>query len=135
MISFLPCDCCSFGQSAIFLIGGKSKQVKPVALLLRSGDVVIMSGSARLAYHGVPRILPPSSSEMIPCCLSAGCITHGLCHWHEPVNNGDHKTGKSVQDCPHCLELTSHWDSFESYLSVSRINVNVRQVVSEKHTF
>ncbi|KAI0048536.1 hypothetical protein FA95DRAFT_1490649 [Auriscalpium vulgare] len=48
----------SLGNAAIFLIGGLTRNVEPVPILLRSGDVVIMSGPAcRRAYHGVPRIL------------------------------------------------------------------------------
>jgi len=34
----------SFGQSAIFLLGGKNKSIRPTAMYLRNGDVVIMSG-------------------------------------------------------------------------------------------
>ncbi|KAH9926101.1 uncharacterized protein B0H18DRAFT_1006549 [Fomitopsis serialis] len=48
----------SLGCAAIFLIGGLTRDAKPSAILLRSGDAVIMSGPAcRRAYHGVPRIL------------------------------------------------------------------------------
>jgi len=48
----------SIGNAAIFLIGGLSRDSKPIPILLRSGDVVIMSGpDCRRAYHGVPRIL------------------------------------------------------------------------------
>ncbi|THU99303.1 hypothetical protein K435DRAFT_751863, partial [Dendrothele bispora CBS 962.96] len=48
----------SLGNAAIFLIGGQTRDTEPSAILLRSGDVVIMSGPAcRRAYHGVPRIL------------------------------------------------------------------------------
>ncbi|KAA1471301.1 hypothetical protein DENSPDRAFT_837262 [Dentipellis sp. KUC8613] len=48
----------SLGNAAVFLIGGLTRDVPPVPILLRSGDVVIMSGPAcRRAYHGVPRIL------------------------------------------------------------------------------
>ncbi|TRM57550.1 hypothetical protein BD626DRAFT_411772 [Schizophyllum amplum] len=48
----------SLGNAAVFLIGGTTRESPPTALLLRSGDVVIMSGPAcRRAYHGVPRIL------------------------------------------------------------------------------
>lgn len=51
----------SLGNSAIFLIGGQTRDVEPVPISLRSGDVVIMSGPAcRRAYHGVPRILEGS---------------------------------------------------------------------------
>ncbi|KAI0637376.1 hypothetical protein C8Q77DRAFT_1097243 [Trametes polyzona] len=48
----------SLGCAAIFLIGGLTRDEPPSAILLRSGDVVVMSGPAcRRAYHGVPRIL------------------------------------------------------------------------------
>ncbi|XP_076464144.1 uncharacterized protein LOC143296211 [Babylonia areolata] len=50
----------SFGQDAIFLLGGVSKALMPTAVRLHSGDVCVMSGDARLAFHAVPRILPPS---------------------------------------------------------------------------
>ena len=40
----------SYGNSALFLIGGKTKDVKPKAVVLRSGDIVVMSGESRLAY-------------------------------------------------------------------------------------
>lgn len=48
----------SLGNSAVFLIGGITRDVDPVPIVLRSGDIVIMSGpGCRRAYHGVPRIL------------------------------------------------------------------------------
>ncbi|KAF5381098.1 hypothetical protein D9615_003904 [Tricholomella constricta] len=48
----------SLGNAAVFLIGGLTRDSEPVPILLRSGDVVIMSGpDCRRAYHGVPRIL------------------------------------------------------------------------------
>ncbi len=34
----------SLGRSAIFLIGGRTKFIKPVPILLRSGDIMVMSG-------------------------------------------------------------------------------------------
>ncbi|KIY50920.1 hypothetical protein FISHEDRAFT_38493 [Fistulina hepatica ATCC 64428] len=59
----------SLGNSAIFLIGGTTRETPPTPILLRSGDIVVMAGPAcRRAYHGVPRILddslPPS---LAPC--------------------------------------------------------------------
>ncbi|KAJ7452508.1 hypothetical protein B0H11DRAFT_2176658 [Mycena galericulata] len=48
----------SLGNAAVFLIGGLTRDTEPVPILLRSGDVLIMSGPAcRRAFHGVPRIL------------------------------------------------------------------------------
>ncbi|GFS40756.1 nucleic acid dioxygenase ALKBH1 [Nephila pilipes] len=47
----------SFGQTGVFLIGTENKLDKPSAIFLRSGDVIIMSGSCRLSYHAVPCII------------------------------------------------------------------------------
>jgi len=137
----------SFGQSGIFLIGGKTKQVKPVPILLRSGDIVIMSEESRLAYHGVPKILAPSDDEPVPRALSSEMLqqssTCPYCRGGESLVVDDKKKdsalcrGHSLEDpaemklCQRtscCVEAVSSWDDFESYLSVSRINLNVRQV-------
>ncbi|KAJ7273622.1 hypothetical protein B0H12DRAFT_1090244 [Mycena haematopus] len=54
----------SLGNAAVFLIGGLTRDTEPVPILLRSGDVVIMSGPAcRRAFHGVPRILENTLPE------------------------------------------------------------------------
>lgn len=42
----------SLGCKAIFLLGGKSREETPVAMLLRSGDIVLMAGQARECFHG-----------------------------------------------------------------------------------
>ncbi|KAJ7940719.1 hypothetical protein B0H13DRAFT_2397445, partial [Mycena leptocephala] len=58
----------SLGNSAVFLIGGLTRDTEPVPILLRSGDIVIMSGPAcRRAFHGVPRIL----ENTLPAHLAA----------------------------------------------------------------
>lgn len=41
----------------MFLIGGPTKATKPSAIFLRSGDVMVMTGPSRQAYHAVPRIV------------------------------------------------------------------------------
>ena len=46
----------SLGCDAIFLLGQTTKNEKPTAMLVRSGDIIILSGLARKCYHGVPRI-------------------------------------------------------------------------------
>ena len=50
----------SLGESAMFLVGGTSRDDPPVSLLLQSGDAVIMSGPSRRVFHGVPRVLQDS---------------------------------------------------------------------------
>ena len=42
----------SLGLSAIFLLGGSTRDEAPLPLLLRSGDVIVLSGPSRRSYHG-----------------------------------------------------------------------------------
>jgi alkylated DNA repair protein (DNA oxidative demethylase) len=55
----------SLGDTAIFRIGGVLRSDPTASLRLSSGDVCLLSGEARLAHHGVDRILQGSSS-LIP---------------------------------------------------------------------
>ncbi|KIK95246.1 hypothetical protein PAXRUDRAFT_827205 [Paxillus rubicundulus Ve08.2h10] len=92
----------SLGNAAIFLIGGLTRDTEPTPILLRSGDVVIMSGPAcRRAYHGVPRILENTLPE----------------HFSQaPDHDGDDEGG--MED----------WELYRDYMQTTRININVRQV-------
>jgi hypothetical protein len=42
----------SLGCPGIFLLGGRTLDEEPLALLLRSGDVVVLTAEARLCFHG-----------------------------------------------------------------------------------
>jgi alkylated DNA repair protein (DNA oxidative demethylase) len=55
----------SLGDEAIFRIGGAARRGPTKSLKLASGDVVIFGGPARLAYHGIDRILP-GTSTLVP---------------------------------------------------------------------
>ena len=52
----------SLGDDARFRIGGAKRGDKTVSHWLQSGDVVLLSGEGRLAFHGVDRIRYGSSS-------------------------------------------------------------------------
>ncbi|SFB82427.1 alkylated DNA repair protein (DNA oxidative demethylase) [Bosea sp. CRIB-10] len=52
----------SLGDTAVFRIGGTSRGGKTLSLKLASGDALAFGGEARLAYHGIDRILAGSSS-------------------------------------------------------------------------
>ncbi|GAA5866539.1 hypothetical protein JCM3774_004007 [Rhodotorula dairenensis] len=90
----------SLGHSSVFLIGGATRDVPPLAVLLRSGDGLIMSGAGRRAYHALPRVL----EDTLPDHLRAdGADVEGLA--------GD------------------EWRIYGEYLERgARINVNVRSV-------
>lgn len=51
----------SLGDSAVFRIGGSTRRGPTASRKVHSGDVMILGGSARLAYHGIDRILGGSS--------------------------------------------------------------------------
>ncbi|HRD47252.1 MAG TPA: alpha-ketoglutarate-dependent dioxygenase AlkB [Caulobacter sp.] len=55
----------SLGDTALFRIGGLSRRDPTRSVRLASGDVCLLAGEARLAYHGVDRILP-GSSRLVP---------------------------------------------------------------------
>lgn len=46
----------SLGDDGLFRMGGTERTEGTESVWLRSGDVVVMGGSARLAYHGIDRI-------------------------------------------------------------------------------
>ena len=54
----------SLGDDALFRLGGTRRQGPARSFLLRSGDVVVLGGAARLSFHGIDRVLPGTSDLM-----------------------------------------------------------------------
>lgn len=52
----------SLGDDALFRIGGPERGGPTVSHWLRSGDVLVLEGASRLAYHGIDRLRPGTSS-------------------------------------------------------------------------
>jgi DNA oxidative demethylase len=52
----------SLGDTCLFRVGGTRRGDLTRAFKLASGDAVVLGGEARLAYHGVDRIIPGSST-------------------------------------------------------------------------
>ncbi|CAL4219362.1 unnamed protein product, partial [Meganyctiphanes norvegica] len=147
----------SFGQSAVFLIGGSSKNIKPSAILLRSGDVMVMSSDTRKSYHAVPRIIKTDSQPWLIQDLKNHLNT---CY---DLLNKDNEISENFKCCDHycscqnnssCCSLSTKRDYFMrtlnkenifkidelekvifyinsilDYISNTRINMNVRQVL------
>ncbi|XP_070698641.1 nucleic acid dioxygenase ALKBH1 [Pempheris klunzingeri] len=107
----------SFGQSAIFLLGGICRQDPPTAMYMHSGDMMVMSGQSRLLYHAVPRIVPAP-------------------HGHAAVEMEGRSQAASLQDGT-VVELVSEedWAVCSRYLHSSRVNVTVRQVLGPGQSF
>jgi alkylated DNA repair protein (DNA oxidative demethylase) len=55
----------SLGDTALFRLGGLKRSDPTGQIRLSSGDVVVLGGDARRAYHGVDRIIP-GSSRLLP---------------------------------------------------------------------
>ncbi len=52
----------SLGDTGVFRVGGTSRKNPTQSVNLESGDVAILGGNARLAYHGIDRIKFGSST-------------------------------------------------------------------------
>jgi alkylated DNA repair protein alkB homolog 1 len=60
----------SLGCPGIFLLGGRTLDEEPLALLLRSGDAVVLTADARLCFHG-PRQLAQLNALQLQCSNEA----------------------------------------------------------------
>ena len=98
----------SLGLSGLFLIGGRSKAAEPSVVLLRSGDLVVMSGASRLCYHGVPALLSPELERVL--CPGGESALPSLADVQ--AAGGEVEAGAAAL----------------RYLSGNRLNLNSRQV-------
>jgi alkylated DNA repair protein (DNA oxidative demethylase) len=55
----------SLGDEALFRLGGMTRNAPTCTMVLHSGDVVVLGGAARLAFHGVDRVLA-GTSDLVP---------------------------------------------------------------------
>ena len=95
----------SLGCPCVFLLGGRSRDVAPTAVLMRSGDAIVLTGPSRRCYHGVPRIF----------VAGEGCVD-----------------GDGVRlGCPEWLGNPDAWPEepdVARYIAGGRVNVSVRVV-------
>ncbi|MBV8976706.1 MAG: alpha-ketoglutarate-dependent dioxygenase AlkB [Alphaproteobacteria bacterium] len=54
----------SLGDEALFRIGGTSRRDPTRGVALRSGDVLVFGGPARLAFHGIDRVKAGTSGQI-----------------------------------------------------------------------
>jgi alkylated DNA repair protein (DNA oxidative demethylase) len=55
----------SLGDEALFRLGGTSRQAPTRSFKLSSGDVLVLGGAARLAFHGIDRVMA-GTSRLVP---------------------------------------------------------------------
>ncbi|RIA47406.1 alpha-ketoglutarate-dependent dioxygenase AlkB family protein [Dichotomicrobium thermohalophilum] len=70
----------SLGDTGLFRVGGKTRKAPTQRYELASGDVLVMRGESRLAYHGIDRIVP-GSSDLLP---EGGRINITMRRVHKP---------------------------------------------------
>ncbi|XP_029900575.1 nucleic acid dioxygenase ALKBH1 isoform X2 [Myripristis murdjan] len=116
----------SFGQSAIFLLGGPQREDPPTAMCMHSGDVMVMSGPSRLLYHAVPRIIPAPQGN--PCQLALETQSPGL---HQGGTQNLAQEESTVVG-PVSRE---DWRVCSRYIESSRVNVTIRQVLGPGQSF
>ncbi|KAG5857773.1 hypothetical protein ANANG_G00022930 [Anguilla anguilla] len=107
----------SFGQSAVFLLGGARREDPGTAMFMHSGDIMVMSGPSRLLYHAVPRIVAAPAGAPLPPPLLQG---------------PDQDT---PTDCLAQRVQEGDWAVCARYIQTSRINMTVRQVLGPGQTF
>ena len=94
---------------------------------MRSGDIVVMSGAARLSYHAVPKIIPLSQMECDRADFNLELNNMpdldpvGLCDSCSELSALNKRILESLQ--------STQWEDFNIYLQTSRINMNIRQVL------
>ena len=127
----LPLVSLSLGLSAVFLFGGPTREDTPTALWLRSGDAIIVTGEARLCYHGVPRIVEGSCPEFLLDPKRYRKFSTS----QSSVGEAGDSTTSSRRDAMSGAAGAAGGDENEGfstalveYMSAARININVRQL-------
>jgi DNA alkylation damage repair protein AlkB len=92
----------SLGVDAVFLLGGRTRDHEPLALLLRSGDVLVMSAASRVCFHGARHNLYPTSGR---CALSGAVtiIVFSPCTSKALAQLGAHQTHSTSQPRATCM--------------------------------
>lgn len=92
----------------VFVIGDTSRNVTPTAVLVHSGDVVIMSGKSRYCFHSVPRVFGWTSPSY-------------LLNWDDFV----------APDAEAAVDVHIKKQFLIDYMKNTRVNMNCRQVKFE----
>ncbi|KAH9820433.1 oxidoreductase, 2OG-Fe(II) oxygenase family [Teratosphaeria destructans] len=98
----------SLGCDSIFIAGleddpkDKAGRIRVAPIKLRSGDAVLMSGEARYAWHGVPKVM----ADTCPALLS---------DW-PAINTAAHPDG------------AQRFAAYKGWMKSHRVNLNVRQM-------
>lgn len=104
----------SLGHACIYLIGGNTRDTKPIPLKLNSGDMIVMTAIARRAYHGMYLGVSCMNYRSDELTLTLGVpriLENTLPDYMLPENVDD-----------------EDWKMYGEYMKTTRINLNIRQV-------
>ena len=87
----------SLGAPCLFRLGNPHSRGRPwTDVELRSGDLLVFGDESRLAYHGVPKLLPHSPAEIPEIGLGAGRLNITL--RVSGLQPDDRRRGSAVQN-------------------------------------
>ncbi len=95
----------SLGDSCLFRVGGGKRGDPSRSVRLNSGDVVVLGGAARLAFHGVDRIFSNTSTLLTEAGLGAGRINLTMRRVTRPRQHETADLGRRAATAP-----AANWD-------------------------
>ena len=107
----------SIGCEAVFLAGLEGGSLpRAIAVRLRSGDAVYMTGASRYAWHGVPCIIPNSCPSWLRAWPDLSVLPAGSAAVDQQGTN---------------LGCSGSFESWRDWMASKRINLNVRQMFDD----
>ena len=126
------------GLPAVFILGGATKDDPATPILIRGGDVMMLSGGSRLSFHGVARIM---KDELIPpiCQDVIKQVERYQVTQLEANDDFSVSPSSSVPTFVSCQSYAGNLDdqaisddeALKLFLEEHRININVRQVLPD----
>jgi DNA oxidative demethylase len=86
----------SLGDSCLFRVGGRKRGDPTRSFRLHSGDALVLGGAARLAFHGVDRILPVTSTLLAEGGRFNLTLRRVTCPGSEVSRQGHQRAGRSA---------------------------------------
>lgn len=84
----------SLGDACLFRVGGENRRDPTQSLRLNSGDALVLGGAARLAFHGVDRLYPGTSTLL----AEGGRINLTMRRVTRPPDARPRQPAESLQD-------------------------------------
>ena len=116
----------------------KESASKVIALRLRSGDILFMSGASRWAWHGVPAVLPGTCPPQLAAWPAASKESINLGSRFQPQSGSNRETNGSPdlkkQDKENWnsggtqTQSRDRYEAWRGWMAKKRVNLNVRQL-------